>query len=99
MKIGGVYSFKQGREVIERDFAAELAQVQEIIGSVDGSLHRTKVSREKTMPGRKLYKPSSLNQAFSRAFEARQWQKYKVLCDYPTEFYTEDFTGCADHHE
>ncbi len=92
MKIGGVYSFKHGREIIERDFAAELAQVQEIIESVDGSLHRTKVSREKTMPGRKLYKPSSLNQAFSRAFEVRQWQKYKVLCDYPTEFYTEDYT-------
>ncbi len=91
MKIGGIYSFKQGQEIIEEEYVAELAQVQEVIAAVDGSLYKTKVSQEKTMPGKKLYKPSSLNRAFSREFEVRQWQKYKVLCDYPTEFYTTDY--------
>ena len=95
MKIGGIYSFKQGRGIIENEYSAELAQVQEVITAVDGSLHKTKVSREKTMPGKKLYKPSSLNRAFSREFEKRQWQKYKVLCNYPTEFYTTDYEPSA----
>ena len=91
MRIGGVYSFNKGQEVIETNYAAELHQVETVIAEVDGLEHKTKISREKTMPGKMLYKPRSLNQAFSQAFETRQWQKHKIFCDYPTQYYTADY--------
>ena len=96
MKISGVYSFKDGKEVIEAEFASELQEIKQVIAAVDGTKHKTKVSREKTMPGRMLYEPGSLNRAFERVFEALNWQsKYKVPCEYPTEHYTPDYTPPA----
>ena len=92
MKIGGVYSFNNGKEIIEANYAAELHEIQAIIEAVDGQQHKTKMSAEKTMPGKMLYKPNSLNRAFSQEFEARNWEKYKVLCDYPKEFYTSGYS-------
>ncbi len=91
MRIGGIYSFNNGQEIIERDYAVELQEIQRFIRAVDGSLHKTKISKEKTMPGKMLYQPSSLNRAFSREFEAHQWKKHKVSCTYPTEYYTPDY--------
>lgn len=96
MKISGVYSFKDGKEVIEAEFASELQEIKQVIAAVDGTKHKTKVSREKTMPGRMLYEPGSLNRAFERVFEALNWQsKYKVPCEYPTEYYIPDYTPPA----
>ena len=95
MKIGGVYSFKGGREIIEADYAMALRHIQEVVTSVDAAQHKTKISAEKTMQGRKLYKPRSLNKAFSREFEARDWHAHKVACEYPTEYYTENYVPGA----
>jgi hypothetical protein len=92
MKIGGVYSFNGGKEIIEAKYAAELNEIQAIIGAVEGLQHKNKISREKTMPGKMLYRPSSLNKAFSQEFENRHWNKYRVWCDYPTEYYINDFS-------
>lgn len=83
MIIAGVYSFKRGQAVIESRFPAELQEIEQIIASVDGAAHKVKVSREKTMTGRELYSPQSLNRAFGRQFEARRWQKYRLYCEYP----------------
>lgn len=91
MKIGGIYSFNGGKEIFEKNYAAELQEITEIISAVDGNRHKTKKSREKTMPGKLLYKPGSLNKAFTREFESKEWRKHKVFCDYPTEFYTENY--------
>lgn len=87
MIVAGVYSFKRGQEVIESWFPAELREIEQIIASVDGTAHRVKVSREKTMTGRELYSPRSLNRAFGREFEARRWQKHRLYCEYPTQYY------------
>lgn len=87
MNIAGIYSFNGGREIIEGQYPLELQEIEQSIKSVNGDLHRTKTSREKTMPGRKLYSPSSLNKAFKREFLATGWQKYKVECEYPTEYF------------
>lgn len=87
MIVGGVYSFNSGAEVIEAKYTAELREVEQIIALVDSSQHKTKTSHEKTMSGRILYNPRALNKAFKREFEARDWQKYKVRCEYPTEYY------------
>lgn len=91
MKIAGIYSFNQGKEIIEEKYQADLEIVKEIIGKVDGTLHKNKVSKEKTMPGKKLYGPSSLNKAFKREFEKFGWSNYKVACEYPQEYYVGNF--------
>ena len=91
MRIAGVYSFKEGKEIIEAKFAAELEETKAAIAAVDGTKHKTKVSKEKTMPGRMLYEPGSMNKAFNREFFKRGWKNYKVPCKYPTQFYTSDY--------
>ena len=95
MIIAGVYSFNRGKEVIEDKYGNELRQIEQIIATVDSRLHKTKISKERTMRGRQLYKPGSLNKAFRQEFESRQWQKHKVRCDYPTEFYVHDYQPAA----
>ncbi len=87
MIIGGIYSFKGGREIIESNYGAEIQDIIEIIAAVDSQVHKTKVSREKTMPGKMLYKPGSLNRAFKQEFGARGWQKHKIYCEYSIEDY------------
>lgn len=88
MNIGGMYSFKHGREVVEARFASELQDINRTIAAIDAANHKTKISREKTMPGRRLYKPGSLNKAFAGEFTQSGWRTSRVRCDYPTEYYT-----------
>lgn len=95
MKIVGVYSFNHGKEIVESQFQTELCEVEKVIESIDSRKHKTKVSKEKTMPGKMLYKPRALNDAFKQAFEPSGWHKHKVKCDYPTEFYVKGFTPDA----
>ncbi len=99
MIIAGIYSFNHGREIIEDKYGAELQEIEQIIAAVDSRLPKTKISREKIKRGRKLYRPGSLNRAFRQEFEAHQWQKYKVRCDYPTDFYVHDYQPAAPTRE
>jgi hypothetical protein len=91
VRIVGVYSFKGGREVIETQYSAELREITEVIASVDSKEHKTKISQEKTMPGRLLYKPGSLNRAFKREFSKRDWLTYRIFSEYSTNYYTTDY--------
>lgn len=95
MIIAGVYSFKNGKAVLEAKFGSELQEVEQIIAAVDSTIHKTKVSKEKTMPGRILYRPGSLNKAFRQEFTARRWQKWKIPCDYPTQYYARSYAPPA----
>jgi len=69
-----------------------LQEIEQVISAVDSAIHKTKISKEKTMPGKALYKPGSLNRAFREEFAARRWQKWKIPCDYPTQYYTRGYT-------
>lgn len=91
MIIAGLYSFNGGREVVEKKYATELAEVKSAISAVDSSLARIKVSNEKTMLGRSLFSPIALNKAFRRTFEERDWKKLRVFCEYSKEYYTDDY--------
>jgi len=95
MIIAGMYSFNNGLQVMKSRFGSELEEIQQIIATVESHPHKTKVSKEKTMLGRMLYKPSSLNKAFRKEFEARHWQRYKVHCEYSAEYYTGKYTPAA----
>ena len=68
MIVGGVYSFNGGKEAVESRFSAELAEVYRSIESVDAARYKTKVSAEKTMSGKLLFRPSDLNKAFKSEF-------------------------------
>jgi hypothetical protein len=93
MIVGGIYSFNNGQKVIETDYGRELSEIMEVIKAVDLIDHQTKVSEEKTMPGKLLFRPSSLNKSFKKEFVARGWDaNTRVLCDYPTNFYTPEYS-------
>ncbi len=50
-------------------------EVQDVIATVDASACKTKVSREKTMPGRMLYSPPDINAAFKTGLDAPGWEE------------------------
>ncbi len=91
MIVAGIYSFNRGREIIEESYSAELKEVLEVITNVRSSDHKIKESKEKTMLGRLLYSPPELNKAFKLHFAERGWVSHRVMCDYPTEFYTAEY--------
>lgn len=90
MKIAGIYSFNRGREIIESEFKAELREIEQVITAISSRTHKTKISKEKTMRGKRLYKPHSLNSAFREEFESRDWHKLKIPCEYSTKYYAPD---------
>ena len=55
MKLAAAYSFNGGEEEVTSRFPVLLTEINQAIGEVDASIHRTKRSTEKTMPGKMLY--------------------------------------------
>lgn len=95
MRLAARYSFKNGYEEVSTRYPDLLAEVTEAVRGIDASGARTKVSSEKTMPGQVLYSPIALNNAFKAQLYPRGWKNLKVPCDYPTEYYLEDYTHTA----
>ncbi len=91
MIIAAAYSFKNGDNVVKSKYAGLFEEVQEIIDSVDAEKHKVKASKEKTMRGRILYSPISLNKAFKKEFDKRGWNTVRVKCFYPTDYYVEGY--------
>src|SRR5581483_8930195 len=92
MIIAGRYSFNGGEEFIQLHYPQLLVEVESIIRAIDATAHKTKESSEKTMPGRMLFSPGSLNSEFKQRFAGYGWTNHKVICDYPTIYYTEGYT-------
>jgi hypothetical protein len=91
MIVAGEYSFNSGREFINKKYKHLLSEIRDVISAVDANQHKTKRSKEKTMPGRMLFNPISLNKAFKKEFYDRQWRNVKVRCDYPTGYYVKGY--------
>jgi hypothetical protein len=88
MKLAAIYSFNQGTEFVSEKYPELVAEIHAAIKSIDASQHKTKESKEKTMPGQMLFSPASLNKAFKEQFtDQYKWNPVRVKCDYPTEFY------------
>ncbi|MDE0612742.1 MAG: BglII/BstYI family type II restriction endonuclease, partial [Gammaproteobacteria bacterium] len=49
-------------------------EVQDVIASVDAEACRTKVSKEITKRGRRLYSPIDMNKAFKEGLESFGWK-------------------------
>ena len=91
MIIAGVYSFNGGKEFVNRKYKHLVDEIKAIVSAVDANQHKTKTSKEKTMPGRMLYNPKSLNKMFKDQFNSRQWENLRIKCDYPTIYYTKNY--------
>ena len=78
MKVVAHYSHHDGRARIEKDYPTELREIYKVIASVDASTAITKVSKEKTTPGKKLYNPTELNKRFKAEFGKDGWKKVRI---------------------
>lgn len=93
MRIAAAYSFNGGKEEVARRYADLMVEVNDVIKEIRAADHKTKKSKEKTMKGRVLFSPKSLNRAFKEAFKRRGgWQTIRVSCDYSDAHYAEDYT-------
>lgn len=92
MKIAAKYSFNGGLEVVQSRYPTLLKEIESAIYSIDSSNHKTKISKEKTMVGKSLFSPIAINKAFKDYLNPLGWSAHKEFCDYPTEFYTEEYS-------
>lgn len=91
MEIAAEYYFNGG-EIIKDTREYLLDEVYSVIASVNALQCKTKRSEEITMPGKMLFSPKDLNNAFTKGFESKGWEKKRVKCDYPTNFYREGYS-------
>lgn len=86
MKIGAMYSHLNGFEWIQYHQKEMWTEIENIIQKIDASKFQTKVSKEKTMNGRKLFSPIDLNKRIKTDFEKLKWfecrTSYWVTDDY-----------------
>ena len=73
MRIVARYSHLNGDEYMRVHHPALLAEIEDVIASVDAEGCKTKKSEEKRMRGKMLYSPQDLNSAFRAGFEAQGW--------------------------
>ncbi|HOA71626.1 MAG TPA: BglII/BstYI family type II restriction endonuclease [Bacillota bacterium] len=88
MYIAGIYSFNKGEEAVKSKYPHLLKEIELVIEAVNAEEHKIKRSKEKTMTGKILYSPRSLNKAFKKEFSKYGWKSHKEKCDYPTQYYT-----------
>jgi hypothetical protein len=92
VQIAAEYSFNNGKSVVNAKYPTLLDEVREVIQELDAEIHRTKESEEKTMSGKLLYSPRSLNSAFKKGFERRNWRtNIRVKCEYNTSLYVQGY--------
>lgn len=86
MKIVEKYSHLNGEEYLIVHHNDIYEEIKGVIQSIDANNFKTKVSKEKTMPGRLLYNPDELNREFKRLFKQKNWgdvrYSYYVTTDY-----------------
>ena len=63
MRVVAQYSFNNGLEELQTNYARLLKEVMEAVDQVNAAACKTKISKEKTMMGRLLYSPIALNKA------------------------------------
>jgi len=91
LKIAGIFSFNKGKKEVLGRYPQLYKEIEHVIASIDSSKYKTKVSKEKTMPGKMLYNPMALNGAFKKSFAKHGWAAVRVQCDYPKKYFIEDY--------
>lgn len=93
MRIVGKYSFNRGEEEVTARFPKQLGEIKAAIASIDAEKHRTKESKEKTMKGKMLYAPVSINKAFKKFLYPLGWETPRVHCEYSTAYFADGYRG------
>ncbi len=75
MKIVYEYSHLGGSEILKVRFPSHEAEIYKVIAAIKGK--RTKISKEKTMRGRKLIAPIDMNKDFRKEFQNRGYRELK----------------------
>ena len=78
MRIVETYSHLNGLEYLLVHKPALWKEICKVISIVDAKNFRTKISKEKTKVGKKLFAPKELNAAFNSAFKSRGWQEKRT---------------------
>ena len=72
MKIVQKYSHSDGEVILHKIQPGLFSEIEKIINSIGAASTKTKVSK---IPGKLLYDPRSLSQAFNTAFFAQGWKE------------------------
>ena len=75
----------------EEKYPELLQEVRKAIASIKAAEHLIKESEEKTMKGRMLYSPPSLNKGFKKFLYPIGWINHKVECDYSRDHYVKGY--------
>ncbi len=74
MRIVEKHSHLNGEEFLIVHHKPVYKEILEVIKSIDAKNFRTKISKEKTMPGKSLYNPIALNKAFKKLLHDKGWK-------------------------
>ena len=77
MRIVALYSHLNGEEYLLVHRKELWEEVQEVIGNVDASKLKIKVSKERRTEGKVLYSPKAMNEAFRNRFRAKGWSEHQ----------------------
>jgi hypothetical protein len=73
-----------------------LNEIKSVIAGIDEEVHKTKESAERTMEGRLLYSPTSLNSGFKAEFaRVRGWAPIRVKSEYSVAHYEPGYKPAA----
>lgn len=78
MKVSETYSHLNGLEYLLVHKPKLWKEVRRVIQEVDAETCKTKISKEKTMKGRKLFSPRQLNDEFKLRLNGRGWKESRV---------------------
>jgi len=92
MKIVGIYSFNKGQEEVATRYPTLLKEIEHVISTIDSARCKVKVSKEKTMPGKVLFDPTSINKEFKAAFAKHGWGPVRVPCTYSDKHFEKDYS-------
>lgn len=75
MKIAQKYSHLNGEEYLIVHHNDLYKEIKNVIASINADDFKTKVSKEKTKKGNKLYSPVDLNKEFDKKFQKLDWNE------------------------
>lgn len=85
MKISQKYSHLNGEEYLIVHHKNLYDEIIKVVNSIDADKLKTKISKEKTMKGKKLYSPKAINKEFNEKFRSYNWNesryKYYITTD------------------
>ena len=78
MQIIETYSHLNGLEFLLVRKKYLWKEICKVVESVDAKKCRTKISKEKTMPGKRLYSPIDMNKKFKSLLNSKNWKENRV---------------------